>query len=469
MSESPESQGSVAYVFVLAVVATIGGFLFGFDSGVINGTQEGLQAAFGGGSATVGFNVASILLGCAVGAFFAGPLADQFGRRPIMLVASVFFMVSALGAGWSNDTVEFVIYRLVGGLAVGAASVIAPAYISEIAPAHLRGRLGSLQQLAIVIGLFSAAVSNYLIALAAGSADADFWLGFQAWRWMFWMEAVPAVAFFIGASLIPESPRYLVAANKEHKAAKVFARTVGGDVQALIKRVRATLAANRKPRLSDLLTEGTRRLRPIVWVGIFLSVFQQFVGINVVFYYSSEVWEAAGFSEENAMWNTVINNSINIGGTIIAIALVDRVGRKLLLLTGSIGMAVSLGSVMLAFNTGTLVAANGGHHLQLSSTAGLAALIAMNTFVFFFAVSWGPVVWVLLGEMFSNEIRGAALALGAAAQWVANFAISMTFPVFLTSIGLAGSYGIYTVCAGLSFFFVLFFVRETKGKQLEEM
>src|SRR5438477_8634546 len=275
------SRRRSAYVIALCCVAAIGGFLFGFDSGVINGTVDALAKAFGTDAAGTGFAVASVLLGCAVGAFGAGRLADAFGRRPTMRLNAILFLVTALATGAANSTAFFIAARITAGVAIGGASVLAPMYIAEVAPAHMRGRLASLQQMAIVVGLFSAFVSNAILARLAGGASTIFWLGAQTWRWMFWMEAVPAVAFLLGIMIIPESPRYLVFVGKHERARKVFAR-IGGDADRLVRQVEHSLEAERRPRLSDLIMPGTNRIAPVLWVGMGLAAFQQFVGINII-------------------------------------------------------------------------------------------------------------------------------------------------------------------------------------------
>ena len=295
------TSGSSAYVIMLSCVAAIGGFLFGFDSGVINGTVDALAKAFGTQAAGTGFAVASVLLGCAVGAFGAGRLADSIGRRPTMLFNAVLFLVSAVATGAANSAGFFIVARIASGIAIGAASVLAPMYIAEVAPAHIRGRLASLQQLAIVSGLFGAFVSNdILVRLAGGNASAIFWLGAPTWRWMFWMEAVPAVAFLLGILRIPESPRYLIFVGKHEQARKIFAH-IGGDAESLIQQVEHSLKSEHRPRLSDLIIPRTKRIAPVLWVGMGLAAFQQFVGINIIFYYGEILWKAAGATEQWAL------------------------------------------------------------------------------------------------------------------------------------------------------------------------
>ncbi|PLT23845.1 sugar porter family MFS transporter [Pseudoalteromonas sp. MelDa3] len=465
-SANTAENTSLFYVIFISAVAAIGGFLFGFDSGVINGTVSALGNAFNSSSVATGFNVASVLLGCALGALAAGPLADKFGRRAIMIITAIIFATSAFGSGISESSAEFIFYRLFGGLGIGAASVLAPAYIAEVAPPALRGRLATLQQLAIVLGLFAAFLSNYLIADAAGSAQNILMLDIAAWRWMFWAELVPAVLFLVGVLFIPESPRYLVAQGKVGDAKAVFSKISNDNVDAQISDVKRSLHSDTKPSIRDLFIDGSKKVHPIVWVGVALSVFQQFVGINVVFYYGSELWQAAGFDESQSLFINVLAGTTNIVSTFIAIALVDKVGRKPLLLVGSIGMFISLSALTYIFGSAGLDEAG---KLALGDNMGTFALIMANLFVVFFGLSWGPIVWVLLGEMFNNRIRGAALAVAASAQWIANFAITMTFPIMLANIGLAGAYGFYALSALISIFFVVKYIKETRGKTLESM
>jgi len=469
MSAPPSESGSnFGFVLMISCVAAIGGFLFGFDSGVINGTVDALQKAFNSDSVGTGFNVASMLLGCAGGAFLAGTLADRFGRRSVMLATAILFAISSWGSGAAGSSHEFIVYRIIGGFAVGAASILCPAYISEVAPAAIRGRLASLQQLAIVLGLFMAFASNFIIAGAAGGASAPFLFEFQAWQWMFWMEMVPSLIFLFSIFLIPESPRYLVAAAREDRAQAVFQRLGCSleEAKEKVLEVHESLTAGHKPQLRDLYNQQKKKIEPILWVGLGLAIFQQLVGINVVFYYGAVLWEAAGFSEQSALLINVISGAVNIGSTLVAIALIDKIGRKPLLLIGSVGMAIALGTMGAIFGFAGMTE---GGKLELTGVAGTIALLAANIYVFFFGISWGPVMWVMLGEMFQNRLRGAALSVSGFAQWTANFAITMTFPVLLAAVGLAGAYGLYTAFALISIFFVFYLVKETKGLELEEM
>lgn len=437
-------------VALFAGAAAIGGFLFGFDSAVINGAVLGLERSFHTTGAGTGFAVASILLGCAAGALVGGRLADSIGRRPVMLVSAALFAATAIGSGLASSATLFTVIRLVSGLAVGAASVVCPAYIAEIAPADQRGRLGSLQQLGIVVGIFAALFSDQLLA-------STHWAGLESWRWMFLVEVAPSLAFAAALLVIPESPRFLVAAGKDEEAARVL-----GD-PAAIAAIRATIATDHQPRFADLRA-ANGKIHPIVWIGGALSVLQQLVGINSIFYYGDVLWESVGFSADDSLRNNAITGAINVGATIVAILTIDRFGRKPLLLIGSAGMAITLGVLAVAFAGANSVAG----HIELSRGAGIAALVAANLYVFAFAMSWGPVVWVLLGEMFPNKLRGAAMAVAVFAQWMANWLVTISFPVLVTTFGPVVPYATYAVFAIASFEVVRRRVTETRGRSLED-
>ena len=465
LASTEEERFNTARAVQLAVVAALGGFMFGFDTAVINGTVTAMREDFAMSSGLTGFVVASALLGAALGAWGAGRLGDRYGRIRVMVLASVLFIVSAIGSGLAVGPVSMTFWRVVGGLGVGAASVIAPAYIAEISPASIRGRLGSLQQLAIVVGIFVALLVDALLARVAGGAGEDLALGLEAWRWMFMTEALPGLIYGALSLTIPESPRYLVQKRQKERARKVLAQVLEAGVDERIEQIERSVAAEERidASFSDLRGPALG-LKPIVWVGVLLSVFQQAVGINVIFYYSSALWQQVGFSEADALTITVITSVTNIVVTLVAIGTIDRVGRRVLLLVGSAGMSLSLGTLAAVFATAPV---EGGEPV-LGDTAGMVALVAANLFVVFFGVSWGPVVWVLLGEMFNNRIRAFALGLAAAAQWISNFLISQTFPT-LADIGLGVAYGLYTAFAVLSLLFVAKYVKETNGRQLEDM
>ena len=467
MNSEALARVNMGFIAAIVAVATIGGFMFGYDSGAINGTQEGLNQAFELSKLGTGLNVGAILLGCAAGAFIAARLADRIGRRGVMMVAALLFIVSALAAGAAGSSAMFIVARIIGGIGVGAASVLSPVYISEVTPANIRGRLSSLQQIMIITGLTGAFVVNYALAHYAGGSLATFWLGYPAWRWMFWMQVIPAAIYFFALLLIPESPRYLVMKRREGDARRVLTQLFDATVaERKVQEIRTSLAADHhRPRLADLLDRATGRLRPIVWTGIGLAVFQQLVGINIVFYYGAVLWQSVGFSEDDALKINILSGSLSILACMVTVFVIDRTGRRPLLLVGSAGMAISLAIVAASFATGTLVEGN----LKLSGDAGLVALIAANAYVVFFNFSWGPVMWVMLGEMFPNQIRGSALAVAGFAQWMANFAISVSFPALAASVGLVVTYGFYALSAVVSFFFVYRMVRETRGLELEQM
>ncbi len=461
---SAGSSSGLGYVVLISVAAALGGFLFGYDTAVVNGTVGALERHFHANPGRLGFAIASALLGSAAGALLAGRIADRFGRVPAMRLTALLFAAGSIGSGIAENLVSFSAWRFLGGIAVGAASVIAPAYIAEVAPARIRGRLGSLQQLAIVTGIFLALAVNDWIAHTAGSPDAPFWFGVPAWRWMFYVEVLPAVVYGLAAFFLPESPRHLVKAGRSAEAATVLTKIGDPDVPERVKEIHETIGSERPSRLADLRAPKGLLL-PIVWVGIGLSVFQQFVGINVIFYYSTALWHSVGFTEADSMRISTITGVINIVTTLIAIAFVDRFGRKPLLIAGSIGMTLTLGAMAWLFANATIDATGSP---VLAGGSGTAALVAANLYVFAFGFSWGPIVWVLLGEMFNNKIRGAALALAASAQWIANWLVTLTFPG-LSKAGLGLAYGLYTAAAALSLVFVWRFVRETKGRTLEEM
>ncbi|MEY4762527.1 MAG: hypothetical protein RLZZ200_2383 [Pseudomonadota bacterium] len=466
MNDQRDAGINLPFVAAIVGVATIGGFMFGYDSGVVNGTQEGLRAAFGLSDAALGVTVSALLPGCALGAFLAGRLADRWGRRRVLVIAAVLFIVSALASGGAGAAFAMIAARFFAGVAVGAASVLSPAYISEVAPASLRGRLTSLQQVMIITGLTGAFLVNYLMANTAGDSKAVFWLGYEAWRWMYWAQVLPAAVFLGSLLLIPESPRFLVAKGRNAEAQAVLARVSGPAAAAeRIVEIQRTLGGERGPSAADLIDAKTGRLRRIVWVGIGLAVFQQLVGINVVFYYGAVLWQAVGFSEGDALKINVLSGALSIIACLISMGLIDRVGRRPLLLVGSAGMTLTLGTLVVAFGTGSFV--NGS--LQLAPGFGLVALVAANLYVVFFNVSWGPVMWVMLGEMFPNAIRGSALAVSGAAQWTANFLVSVSFPVMAATAGLTLTYGFYTAFALLSLVFVYRAIHETRGRELEDM
>ncbi len=434
-TDGPEASlgGAVAWV---VLVAAFGGFLFGFDTAVINGAVGPIAEEFDLNPFMQGFSVSSALLGCVLGAFAGGTISDRVGRQKAMLIAASLFFVSAIGTALVFSVYDLILWRVVGGIGVGMASVIAPAYIAEVSPANWRGRLGSLFQLAIVTGIFMAAFSNWIFAEAAGGASSELWFGLDAWRWMFLSEAAPALIYGLLALSVPESPRYLVSRGRDKEAAKVLEDVVGIRGQSYvankITEIRETINLEARQKLKDLFVGG--KLMPIVWVGIGLAVFQQFVGINVIFYYSTTLWQAVGIEEDQAMLVQVITTSLNILATIIGILIVDKVGRRIPLAIGSAVMAVGLGMMAISFSFAEVVGdagEDGG--VMLPEPWNIIALISANVFVVGFGATWGPFMWLMLGEMFPNRVRAVALGVASAFNWGSNFLVSSLFPPWPSS------------------------------------
>ena len=457
------------YLIKLTLVATLGGLLFGYDTGVISGTVNSLEVFFiepknlgeFEASRLKGFIVSSALLGCIIGGAIAGLIGKIFGRKKSLVIAAILFFISALGSsmpemfitsiGHGDHTLSnvFIFYRIIGGIGVGIASMMSPVYISEIAPANKRGKLVSYNQLAIVGGFMVVYFVNYFIAL---SGDIT-WLNEIGWRYMFASELIPVSIFIFLLYLVPDTPRSLVFHNKEEKALKVLTRVNNEkEAQSILKEIKSTLIEKKTP----LLKYGYS----IVIIGILLSIFQQFVGINVVLYYAPEIFKTLDLATDTALLQTIIVGIVNFLFTIIAIKTVDSYGRKPLMIIGAIGMAISMIALGLTF---------------YAETGGYLALICMMVYVASFALSWGPVTWVLLSEIFPNSIRNKALAIAVAAQWASNYLVSATFPImndntFLTETFNNGfAYWIYGSMSIIAGIFVWKFVPETKGKKLEEM
>lgn len=455
----PEHLGHVIFI---TAAAAMGGFLFGYDSSVINGAVEAIRGRYEVGSAVLAQVIAVALIGCAIGAATAGRIADRIGRIRVMQIASVLFTISAVGSALPFALWDLAFWRIIGGFAIGMASVIGPAYIAEVSPSAYRGRLGSFQQAAIVIGIAISQLVNWGILNLADGKQRGVIAGLEAWQWMLGVMVIPAVLYGLLSFAIPESPRYLISVDKIDRAKGVLAEVEGKtvDLDKRVAEIKDAMRREHKASFKDLLGSKFGFL-PIVWVGIGLSVFQQLVGINVAFYYSSALWQSVGIDPSASFFYSFTTSIINIIGTVIAMIFVDRIGRRPLALIGSAGMALALGLEAWAFSAKTAAG-------TLPATEGTVALIAAHVFVLFFALSWGVVVWVFLGEMFPNKIRAAALGVAASAQWIANWAITASFPS-LSDWNLSGTYVIYMVFALLSIPFVLKYVKETKGKALEEM
>lgn len=444
----------------LAISAALGGLLYGYDTAVINGATTVIKEHFHTGDAVLGLAVGSALITGCVGALLSGRIADKIGRVPMMKIAAVCFLVCGVGCAFAPNIEILVAFRVFGGFAAGIASVVAPMYITEISPARERGVLGSLQQL----GIFVSLLVNALLVHISGGAGAM--MGpMMTWQWMFLCMCVPALIYGVLAFTIPESPRYLVAQGRMEEAAVVLKKIGDAEINVdeQLASIRASLSADRKPSFRDLIG-ANGRLKPVVWAAIGFMILNQFTGINVIFYYSNSLWSAVGFSEKNSFTITAITSLVNIAATLIGMMLIDRVGRKPLLLAGSIGMVVAQGGLAILFGTAPM--ANGSP--VMGSVTGPLALVCANLFVVAFGVTWGTVSWVMLSEMFPNSMRGAGMAVGTATQWLSNFVVTVSFPVLLgVNVGLV--YGLFAFFAMVSFFFALKCMKETKGVALEDM
>ncbi|HOI48081.1 MAG TPA: D-xylose transporter XylE [Prolixibacteraceae bacterium] len=464
-----KEKGSLRYVFSLTLVATLGGLLFGYDTAVISGTVGSLDKFFiepyglseTAANSMLGRVVSSALIGCIIGGLMGGLVSLKLGRRNGLLLAAVLFLISAIGSaipemflapigkGDHTFVTAFVIYRIIGGVGVGLASMLSPMYIAEVAPANIRGKLVSWNQFAIIFGMLVVYFVNYAIALQGD----DSWLNAIGWRWMFASEIIPAILFLILLFFVPETPRYLVLRDRPEKALSVLTKINGAETgRKVLEEIKETLVLHS----GKLFSYGML----VVVIGVLLSAFQQFVGINVVLYYAPEIFKNMGSGTDTALLQTIIVGIINLSFTVLAIVTVDKFGRKPLQIIGALGMAFFMFALGFAF---------------FFQKLGLAALIFMLGYVACFAVSWGPVTWVLLAEIFPNRIRGRAMAVAVAAQWISNYLVSWTFPMmdkstFLTGLFHQGfSYWIYGVMGILAALFMWKYVPETKGKTLEEM
>jgi MFS transporter, SP family, xylose:H+ symportor len=464
-----QSGGNLGYVAVLTFIATLGGLLFGYDTAVISGTVSSLKTVFidpNNWTETVanswhGFLVSSALIGCIIGGLTGGLVSVKLGRKKGLLLAAVLFLISAIGSampemffrpiGQADHTFmyHFIFYRIIGGIGVGLASMLSPMYIAEMSPANMRGKLVSWNQFAIIFGMLVVYFVNYSIAL---SGDAN-WLDSIGWRWMFASETIPAALFLILLFFVPETPRYLALKNNEAKAMKILTKINGATVAGVVMdEIKATLKATS----GKLFSYGY----VVIIAGVLLSVFQQFVGINVVLYYAPEIFKNLGSNTNDSLMLTIIVGIINLSFTVLAIFTVDRFGRKPLQIIGALGMALFMFMLGFSFFFGKL---------------GVIAMVSMLGYVACFAFSWGPITWVLLSELFPNKIRGGAMAIAVAAQWIANLVISWTFPIMNSSTELTRlfnhgfAYWIYGFMGLLAAWFVWKMVPETKGKTLEQI
>ncbi len=458
--------GSRLYLFSVVLVAIIGGLLFGYDTAVVSGAEKALENFFQGGLGALytsgwhGFTASSALLGCVIGGAISGLLASRFGRKRSLLIAAVLFFVSALGSwcpesgvlpyGQASKTllVVFNFYRILGGIGVGLASAVCPMYIAEISPAKIRGTLVSCNQFAIIFGMLVVYFANYMIRNSLGDSTEAVQSAMNAigWRRMFVSEAFPAGIFGLLVLFIPETPRFLALKGRDEKAYSILAHINGPDeARSILDQIKATVHEKRE----HIFAYGIA----VVVIGVLLSFFQQAVGINVVLYYAPRIFENMGASGDASMMQTVVMGVVNIIFTVVAIFTVDRMGRKPLLIIGSVGMMI--GMIALAA-------------LSFTDSIGMAALVFIIIYTASFMMSWGPICWVLIAEIFPNTIRSQAVAIAVAAQWISNFLVSATFPS-LSAWSVGGTYCIYALMSLLSALFVWRWVPETKGKTLEEM
>lgn len=435
---------NIRYLLTISLVTALGGLLFGFDISVISGTIPFIQDYFELSEALKGWMVSSALLGCILGASFAGRLGDIFGRKKVLLITSVLFAASAIGTGLADSIPAFIFYRILGGIAVGGASVLSPMYIAEVSPPRLRGRMVSINQLTIVTGISLAYYSNYFL-LATGE---------NAWRWMFAAEAVPALVFLVCLFLIPESPRWLVARKRESEALEVLRRIDDSETAVEeLSEIRQSLEGVRvRAVLRDLLP---KKYRFVMLTGIFLAIFQQWSGINVIFFYAPDIFSQAKLGLDDALFQTTLIGVINILFTLVAMRVIDRIGRKVMMLIGSAGMAVCYVVIAILFATGR--------------SDGMLMISALLITPAFFAFGLGPTVWVVISEIFPNRIRGVAMSVATFALWSACYLLTLTFPVFVEKFSAANTFIIYAVICAAGVFVISRFVPETRGISLEEL
>jgi SP family xylose:H+ symportor-like MFS transporter len=451
------------YVWGIAMVAALGGLLFGYDWVVIGGAREFYELYFHLTSpALIGWVNSCALVGCLVGSLAAGYLSERFGRKPILLVAAILFAVSSALTGWASSLNMFIVWRIVGGVAIGLTANVSPLYIAEISPADLRGRLVSLNQFAIVIGILGAQIVNWLIARPVPQhlSPADLLLSWNVqhgWRWMFAAVVIPSIILTVTSLLIPESPRWLLAQQREAEASAVLRRIGGVNYErAEVANIDAALAAETaaapgQSGWAELLSPPVRR---IFFIGIGLAVLQQWTGINVLFNYAADVYRGAGYGANDIMLNIVITGAINFIVTIAAILLVDRLGRRNLMLFGCVGIAVSHLLCALAY---------------FQHWPGIAILLLTLCSIAFYALTLAPITWVLISEIFPNRVRSHAVSVAVSSLWLASFALTYTFPLLNHAVGTGALFVFYGVVCLFGFALVFFFVPETKGRSLEQI
>jgi SP family sugar:H+ symporter-like MFS transporter len=446
---------------MLATGAALGGFLFGFDTSTMNAAINGIKPTLGLGAGAVGFVMAVSLLGCALGAWFAGPTSTRIGRTRVMVLAGALVAAGSLGAALSSRVAVLGVFRSIVGVGIGAASAVVPAYVAEISPTAIRGRLGSLWQFAIVIGQLLGLLAGYGITLWAGDASRPMPWGGVAWRWEILVVVVLGLGYVLIARALPPSPHELLRTGREQEAKALLSRTSDAPVEARVAAIRDVLEGRRDAPLGAL--RGPRLgLKGIVWIGILLAAFQQLVGINVVKTYSTMLWRSVGFSTGSAFTISLVTVVISIASTVVAIAIMDRVGRRPLLVVGAAVMVVSLVTLAVCFAT----AGGGGDDVTLGGGAAVAALIAMNVFAVAFGTTWGPVMWLMLGELFDGDLRTSAVAVCTAVNWMTNWLVTRSLPAIAT-LGVAVAYGLFAVFAALGCAFALRVLPETRSAEVD--
>ncbi|MEH0153319.1 sugar porter family MFS transporter [Limibacter armeniacum] len=443
----------IGFITSVTLVAALGGLLFGYDTAVISGAIGYLKTAFGLTAMEMGWAASSALIGCIGGAAVAGMISDTLGRKKTLIIAGVLFLISAVGSAIPDTLTIFVIFRIIGGVGVGIASMLSPMYIAELAPSNIRGRLVAVNQFAIIFGMLIVYFVNYFIAMQGGES----WNQEVGWRWMFASEMIPAFSFTLLLLIVPESPRWLVMKGREEEAHTVLDK-IGGDVETAFSNIKRSLSAeNNQTKVSIWQSWALK----IVLIGSALSLFQQVTGINVFLYYAPEIFKKLGNgSSDTALLQTIVVGAVNLTFTVIAIFSVDRLGRRPLMIIGSAGMGICISAIGFAA------------YLQNTDVWLLAFVLG---YIAFFALSLGPVVWVLLSEIFPNSIRGVAMSVAVAVQWISNFLVSQTFPMMMENEYLQEQYHggfpfwVYGSMCLVTIFFVWKFVPETKGKTLEEM
>lgn len=412
-----------------------------------------------------GLSVSCALLGCVLGAWFTSQIADRFGRVPTILIAAILFIISSIFSAFATGIWMFIFFRFVGGLGVGLTSVIGPAYIAEIAPAQMRGFLGSFQQLAIALGILASVIVNAVFAGISGSADNQFCFGVSTWRWMLLSMIVPAVIMLIVSFTLPESPRFLVMKGKDSQAEHILGTIVGeANPRAKVAEIRHTMNHEHIARLHDL-RGPTFGLKKVVWLGIGIALLQQVCGINIILYYDSSLWKSVGFSEQAALNISVYLTIAAVLATVVYMVIVDKVGRRNILKWGSVAMAVFLAIASFGFHQATITDAG----ISLPGIWRPVTLLAVYAFYVTFCLTWGPAMWVVIGEIFPNDIRALGVAVATAFNWIGNFAVSNTFPPLKNLIGIGNVYLIYAVFALLGYVFVVKLLPETAGVTLEDM